>query len=246
MNEDDLNELGKKVISAIRDPAISNLDKYTSDVSNSLVAIQLRKAKSKTEALHALIPVVVDSAVFCLLNAMNAGAINFLFVANDGRQLPIHVAGPVQSCYRSWISNFSVERNDLSDLAEGSDFFGAADSASTQMSADDMNDFGRTVVCKVRDLAIRSNDVGISKRSNSPSAKRFRNARSVRQAVYEAISDCVNTAIFQFLHAIDSGALKLHFVTNDGRQLDLYGDGYGELGGWFFCWIESFSKERNH
>jgi hypothetical protein len=61
------------------------------------------------------------------------------------------------------------------------------------------------------------------------------------------IPDAVDETVFNLLHAIDQGALRLRYVTSDGRQVDLTEEGLGELAGWYMGsggWRALFSAER--
>lgn len=62
-----------------------------------------------------------------------------------------------------------------------------------------------------------------------------------------AIPDVVDCVLFQLLHAIDSGELKLTFRSKSGEIVDLTEDGFSELGGWLLGsdgWCVLYSKTR--
>lgn len=116
----------------------------------------------------------------------------------------------------------------------------------------EIEEFAEIFVQKVRDHSIRSLDSQQMPISNSPIAKRWRQSnqneqgRSSLQQVM--IPDCVDDALFHLLNAIDSGELKLLFVSKSGKVVDLSNAGLGELAGWYMGssegWRAKFSKER--
>jgi hypothetical protein len=62
------------------------------------------------------------------------------------------------------------------------------------------------------------------------------------------IPDCIDEAMFQLLRAIDAGVLRLSFVANNDKTIDLKEDGLSELAGWFAMghggWKSRFSRQR--
>jgi len=61
------------------------------------------------------------------------------------------------------------------------------------------------------------------------------------------IPDSIDEAVFQLLHAIDEGLLRLKYVSDSGREVDLRIEGGGELAGWYMMsggWRAMFSNER--
>lgn len=113
-----------------------------------------------------------------------------------------------------------------------------------------IEEFGRLLVTEVRDRAIRNCDMLLNPNGQSPAAKRWRekgyipNGDELARAM---IMDCVDQALFYLLESIDSGALRLSFVTSAGSNVDLTEDGVGELAGWYAGvqeWVAKYSKER--
>ena len=63
------------------------------------------------------------------------------------------------------------------------------------------------------------------------------------------IPDCVDKTIFHLLYAIDQGAIRLSFQSQDGNFVDLTEEGLSELAGWFMGsggWRAMYSSERFH
>jgi hypothetical protein len=119
------------------------------------------------------------------------------------------------------------------------------------MATPRLEEFGQLLVAKVRDKAVRACDSLLDPGARDPAAVRWRKAlqEGSEQALREAIPDCIDEALSNLLQAIDDGALRLQFVTNDGTIVDLTdeGEGGGELAGWFLMtggWRAKYSKER--
>jgi hypothetical protein len=98
-------------------------------------------------------------------------------------------------------------------------------------------EFARLLVRQVRDRAIESMDGQNRPNSESPFAKRLREAAanlpptSIAEMI---IPECIDDAVFYLLEAIDSGALHLSFVAASGEVVDLTDEGQGELAGWYY------------
>jgi hypothetical protein len=115
----------------------------------------------------------------------------------------------------------------------------------------EIEEFAKLLVREVRDRSVVSCDSQVKPESNSPIAKRWREAVSSSPPGALAgamIPDCIDDALFHLLHAIDSGALRLSFVTASGKLVDLTGDGMGELAGWYMMgkdgWRSRYSQQR--
>jgi hypothetical protein len=117
------------------------------------------------------------------------------------------------------------------------------------MDSKHIEEFARILVQEVRDMAIRNCDSQLEPESQTLIAKRWRKAASVAKGQLpprEIVPDCVDSAVFYLLHAIDQGLLPLRFVSKSGEVVDLAEDGMGELAGEYMCsggWRE-MSKER--
>jgi hypothetical protein len=114
------------------------------------------------------------------------------------------------------------------------------------MPSQDIEGFAQLLIHQVRDAAIHSLDGELHPGSNSPTAKRWRNALDESLPVV-IIPDCVDHALFYLLRAIDEGGIPLSFSSNSGKKADLVAEGFGELSGWLVCtggWRENYSKER--
>jgi hypothetical protein len=114
----------------------------------------------------------------------------------------------------------------------------------------EIEEFAKSLVEQVRDLAIGSNDVALRPAGKSPVAKRWAQA-AARQTPMEfaatVIPDIVDDTTFYLLNAIDQGELKLTYTAPNGTVVDLTEQGLGELAGWYMGsegWREKYSKER--
>lgn len=118
------------------------------------------------------------------------------------------------------------------------------------MSQDAIHEFGRLVVKHVRDEAIRELDLHLGSKLRTPMALRWRELLTDDASVAVAraiIPDCVDSALFCLMDAIDYGQLKLSISTESGETVDLVDQGMGELGGWYTGsegWLAQFSEER--
>lgn len=115
----------------------------------------------------------------------------------------------------------------------------------------EIEEFAKVLVREVRDRSVASCDGQMNPESNSPVAKRWRQHLSTDSSTALAksmIPDCIDDALFHLLHAIDTGALHLSFVANDGSVVDLTNEGEGELSGWYMMseegWRSRFTEQR--
>ena len=114
----------------------------------------------------------------------------------------------------------------------------------------EIEEFAKTLVERVRDASIQSNDRALLPTARYALAKRW--AKAASQEAPEdfarvVIPDIVDNTIFYLLQAIDQGSLKLAYTASKGRVVDLTEQGLGELSGWFAGsdgWREMYSKER--
>lgn len=120
------------------------------------------------------------------------------------------------------------------------------------MATPEIEEFAKLLMQHVRDRAIASCDVLRSPDCNSVDAKRWRQHHLSGQTddlLSEVIPDCVDTALFYLLNAIDEGLLQISFKASSGRMVDLVEAGESEMAGWSAMggtegWRARFSKER--
>jgi hypothetical protein len=136
--------------------------------------------------------------------------------------------------------------DNASKLQDQHGYVGDSDMPSRQVE-----EFAKILVREVRDAAIRECDLARRPSAQSIRAKHWRKlgireCESVAEAI---IPDCVDTAIFYLLMAIDQEMLRLQFVTADGEVVDLNRDGFGELAGWYVGdedgWAAMYSEQRH-
>jgi hypothetical protein len=117
-----------------------------------------------------------------------------------------------------------------------------------------IEEFGKLLVEKVRDVVIQSCDRELGRNAQSVVAKRWREV--MRHATPESfakeiIPDIVDDTICGLLVAIDQELLHLSFTASTGETVDLVSVGrkYGELCGSYgpgtsSGWVAQHSKER--
>lgn len=112
------------------------------------------------------------------------------------------------------------------------------------MNPSNLEEFGKILVQKIRDEAIRSCDQVLDPAARGPVAKRWRLHRNDPKMI---IADCVDNAIFHLLDAVDNGHIRLSYTTSKGETVDLGREGLGELGGLFMAsggWRSEYASER--
>lgn len=118
------------------------------------------------------------------------------------------------------------------------------------MPTSEVDEFGRSLVRWVRDVAIRSCDHQLDANPRAPVAKRWAEAlatKAPREVTRTVIADSVDEAIFHLLQAIDQGVLQLSYTTEEGEVINLTQAGLGELSGWYMGsggWRAQFSEQR--
>jgi hypothetical protein len=115
------------------------------------------------------------------------------------------------------------------------------------MPSPEIEEFAVALVRHVRDASIRNCDAALQTNASSPVARRWNGLDASTSDLGVVIPDVVDETVFNLLHAIDQGALRLRHVTSDGRQVDLTEKGLGELAGWYMGsggWRTMFSAER--
>ena len=114
----------------------------------------------------------------------------------------------------------------------------------------EIEEFARLLVEYVRDLSIRSSELGLRRPAVSPVAKRWAKAEgeeSPAEFARTVIPDVVDEVIFHVLQAIDEGGLRLSFTASNGKVVDLTEEGLSELAGWYMGsdgWRAMYSKQR--
>lgn len=115
------------------------------------------------------------------------------------------------------------------------------------MPTSEIEEFARMLVQQVRDAAIRNCDALLQPQAGSPTARRWRGLGASSSDIRVVIPDAIDEAVFGILQAIDQGSLRLKYVSNNGREIDLCEEGQGELSGWYIGsggWRAMFSTER--
>jgi hypothetical protein len=117
------------------------------------------------------------------------------------------------------------------------------------MPSEEIEEFAEVLVSRVRDAVIRSADRSFSELAKDPVSLRWRTAETggKRALASVVIADVVDEALFSLLHAIDTGAINLVFVSRSGKEIVLSEQGHGELAGWYMGsdgWRRKYSKER--
>jgi hypothetical protein len=113
-----------------------------------------------------------------------------------------------------------------------------------------IEELGQLLVRHVRDVAIRSCDLQLTPQSDTPVARRWRQAAIASGGAVPPevlIPDCVDETILAFLRAIDQGLLRLSFTAASFDTVDLAKEGGGELGARYMAsdgWRARYSKER--
>lgn len=114
----------------------------------------------------------------------------------------------------------------------------------SHMPNTEIEEFARLLIQEVRDVAIRACEARLNPETRSAVALRWKRPGTT---VYDVLPDCIDEALAQLLIAIDQGAIRLRFIANDGRAIDLTDEGLGELAGWYMGsdgWRAKYSNER--
>lgn len=115
------------------------------------------------------------------------------------------------------------------------------------MPNDEIEEFAKTLVRQIRDASVRNCDGLLEPQANSPVARRWKKLAASSSELKTVIPDIVDETVFCLLQAIDQGALRLKFVSNNAHEIDLTEEGQGELSGWYMGsggWRAMFSEER--
>jgi hypothetical protein len=111
----------------------------------------------------------------------------------------------------------------------------------------EIEEFARILVHQIRDAAVRNCDSLLRPDARSPVAMRWRDADRRGTLPQAMIPDAIDETVFCLLQAIDQGILRVKFVTNTGKEVDLTQEGLGELSGWYMGsggWRAMYSQER--
>ncbi len=110
-----------------------------------------------------------------------------------------------------------------------------------------IEELGQLLVHHVRDVAIRSCDLQLTPQSDTPLARRWRQAALASGGAVPPevlIPDCVDETILAFLRAIDQGLLPLSFTAESGETVDLREAGGCKLAERYGEWRARYTKER--
>jgi hypothetical protein len=123
MPSPDIEEFAKILVQQIRDEAIGSNDRDLHPEARSLIARRWRKSGFPPEAIAMVIPDVVDTAIFCLLQAIDEGQLRLKFIASSGREVDLTTdgQGELAGWYLGsdgWLEKYAKERyaNDLAYL----------------------------------------------------------------------------------------------------------------------------------
>ena len=115
------------------------------------------------------------------------------------------------------------------------------------MRSREIEEFAEALVREVRDRAISASDALLEPQAKSPPSARWRTAKVKADAAQLVIADAVDHALFYLLHAIDNGHIRLKFISESGKEIDLTEEGLAELAGSYGSsggWCAKYSKER--
>lgn len=112
--------------------------------------------------------------------------------------------------------------------------------------------FAEKLVRLVRDPAIQACNISLEPRGRGPQSEKWKailentNLEDVKNII---VPDCVDSAIFYLLDAIDNDHIRLLFVAPDGQVVDLNDEGMWEMAGRYAeeddeGWRLRYSKEK--
>lgn len=123
MPSPEIEEFAKTLVRQVRDAAMRNCDALLQPQAGSPVARRWRQLGASPSDLGAVVPDVVDEAVFSLLQAVDQGVLRLKFVSSSGREIDLteEGLGELSGWYMGsggWRAMFSEERyvDDFSDL----------------------------------------------------------------------------------------------------------------------------------
>jgi hypothetical protein len=119
----------------------------------------------------------------------------------------------------------------------------------TTMHKPEIEEFAAALVRLVRDAAISASDANLMPQANSPIAKRWRNTGVKADTARTVIADTVDEVMFQLLDAIDNGRIRMKYLSQSGKEIDLTKDGLSELAGSYGAsggWCTKYSSQRTY
>jgi hypothetical protein len=115
------------------------------------------------------------------------------------------------------------------------------------MPTPEIEEFARKLIKSVRDQAIQQSDTLLEPQATGAAAKRWKRFRAPPEEMQRIVADTVDQALFYLLVSIDNSDLSLTYTADNGKQVDLASEGFGELAGWYLAedgWRAEFSSER--
>lgn len=116
----EVEEFARTLVQQVRDAAIRNCDALLLPQASSPPARRWRDLAATADALRAVIPDVVDQAVFEVLRAIDEGFLPLRYVSSSGREINLADGlGELSGWYMgAWREKHSTERHfdDFADL----------------------------------------------------------------------------------------------------------------------------------
>ena len=268
MSSDAIEEFGKRLVQECRDHAIWAMGLLLRPDRQGKDAERWRAAAAAGGRVLAtmVIPDSVDSAIAGTLRNIDQEIIRLSFTTVREEIAFLPANGEMCGWYggtNGWRTWYSKER--IVDADDWADFSAKLSAEhGTEGIPDDpppiveelpmperaVQEFAQLLMHHVRDVAIQSCDLQLLPHSQTPTAKRWRRAAipfNGQVPPQVLIPDCVDEAIYAFLHAIDQGLLPLSYVSENGETVDLVKEGRGELAPRYMApdgWRAKYSKER--
>lgn len=261
-----IEEFGERLVLHCRDQAIWGEDLTLQPDRQTKDALRWRAAAAAAGGLvppSMVIPDSVDSAAAAVLYEIDSQErLHLLFRMNRGEIVDMtwagggELAGWYGGAWRTWYSKQRiVDDEDYAHIDAKWGTEGIPDDPAPNLDDLDMRrraieELGILFVHHVRDVAIQSCDLQLLPHSQTAVAKRWRRAAipfNGQVPPQVLIPDCVDEAIYAFLHAIDQGLLPLSYVSENGETVDLVKEGRGELAPRYMApdgWRAKYSKER--
>ena len=264
---DSIEEFGQRLVQYVRDASIKSC-LLTLDPTYQGVDGKRWRSAANAAGGQVLTEMVIadcaDSTIGHVLYEIDGDQLlHLLFTTQHGEIVDLlhEGGGELAGWYRgpgSWCTWYSKERIvdledfDISDLkaewgTENIPDDPAPNLDELEMPRRAIEELGILLVRHVRDIAIQSCDLQLLPHSQTPTAKRWRQAaisHGGKVPPEVLIPDCVDETIFTFLRAIDQGLLPLSFVAENGEIIDLVKEGQGQLATKYSAWRDTYSKER--
>jgi hypothetical protein len=264
MSTQAIEEFGERLVRFVRDQAIQGFDLRGSPDCQSIAAKRWRAAAAAAGGqvpADMSIPDCVDGTVFVTLYEIDGQErLPLSFTTKRGETVDLLVEGHGElggwyggtSGWRTWYSKERVvDLDDLADIRAQWGVDATPDPAPVQeelpMPRRAIEELGELLVRHVRDVAIPSCDLQLTPQSDTPVARRWRQAALASGGAVPPevlIPDCVDETILAFLRAIDQGLLRLSFTATSGETVDLREASGGELAGRYGGWRAKYTKER--